>query len=212
MKRVAFAVSLALSLGLPTTALAAEPPDDTAASRAQGPMLELSLAPLYGFGGARHGFGGQAGLGMFSPLWQGEGSTGSLELGLLLGYDHESYGRSDRFLGEGQVDGGTHRIEALLLAGPGLRLAAMPRVRSSLQLYGGWVQAFMHAQLDNELQSISGDYEVSVGVFSTGLALTHRLELAQRVGLDLQVRAPFPMVPAAITSYVFASLGVSVGL
>jgi len=207
MNRTALALALWAGLGLSPPALATTEP---ATPQAPDAGLAFSLAPLYSFGGARHGFGGQVGVGMSPMLWAGEGSTGTLELGLLLGYGHESYGRSNRFLGEGNVEGATHRIEALLLAGPGLQLAALPRAHTSLQLFGGWVHAFMHAQLDNELQDVSGAYDVSTGRVTTGLALTHRIGLTERVGLDLQLRAPFPTAPAAISSYVFVSVGLSI--
>lgn len=170
--------------------------------------LRLSADLVYGFDG-RSAFGPHLG------LWRGwslvPDTRLTLEAGAQLGYGYEPYS-ARAVMGEGVTWGGAHRLEALALMGPGLRLGAEGRGLLTVQAYAGWVGAFIRAGLDNDLVDVHGEDRVSASVLSSGAALTQVIGLSEGVGLRWGIRAPLPYQPAAVTSYVFAHVGVELSL
>jgi len=182
-------------------ALAAEAP----------PRLDLDLAFAYG-NGSRSAFGGLAGATAGWQVWETPGTTGTVDVGLLAGYQNEPYSQTAALLAPMVVTGSNHRSELFVVAGPSVRLLPSRRLLLGLQAFAGVTLLSMRGSLTDSGRGVSGSYradaaEVTLGAIGVvGIALTERLSIVGRFLL------PVPYAGVAVSSYFMATLGVSLRL
>lgn len=186
-------------------ALAAQP------APAESPhRLDVDASFAYGFSGG-HSLGGFVEGRYGLRLWEAGSISGTLEAGLMLGYQAEPYSLYGNTFGDAKLSGGNHRLESWLVLGHCFRFPPSERVSLSVQLFGGWSHLLVRGALDNPVLGVSGESNADAGVFATGVMLQYGLRLTDRVGLSLRVIAPFPYA-LDVNPWILASLGVSVRL
>jgi hypothetical protein len=172
--------------------------------------FDLEANAAVGFG-SRTSFGAVTSVTVGQELWTDAAGVGSLEAGLLLGYQLEPYALQAAYLPLAVVTGANHRLEALVLVGHGMRLLSSRRLLIGLHLFGGWTHLLVRGRLVNESLGIARDVAADAGRLTTGLSISLGVRLTEQLSLNARVLLPFPYA-SEVMSYVIPTLGVSVRL
>jgi hypothetical protein len=124
--------------------------------------FDLEANAAVGFG-SRTSFGAVTSVTVGQELWTDAAGVGSLEAGLLLGYQLEPYALQAAYLPLAVVTGANHRLEALVLVGHGMRLLSSRRLLIGLHLFGGWTHLLVRGRLVNESLGIARDVAADAG-------------------------------------------------
>lgn len=166
-----------------------------------GASFSVATNGLVGFGGALEGLYG-------FKLWETASADGTLETGLLLGYQATPYEQFATLVGEAQVSGATHSLQAWLVVGHGLRLLPSRRLQVSVQLFAGWSEVLVRGALKNEAVGVSGASVANAGTFATGVMLQLGFRLTEHLSITARATAPFPYA-LAINPWFMADLGLA---
>lgn len=176
-----------------------------------GPRIDLELDLAYGYG-SRTALGGLVGATAGWPVWETPGAAGTLDAGLLAGYQNEPYALSAAFLPLVVISGSNHRLEAFAVVGHTARLLASRRLLVGVQGFAGWTQIAMRGTLIDEGRGVSGPYRADAAEFTFGVTALLGVRLSERVTLAGRFLLPVPYAGVAISSYFMAALGVGVRL
>lgn len=176
---------------------------------AEPPRVEAELAFVYGFG-SRSAFGGAATATVGWPAWESAGAAGTLEVGLLGGYQNEPYGPSAAYLAPTVVTGSNHRVEVFAVGGHTFRLLESRRLLVGLQLFAGWTHVSMRGAVTDGVQGFSGTYRADGAEFTFGVMVTGGVRVTERISVVARFILPLPYAGVALSSYFMASLGASV--
>jgi hypothetical protein len=176
-----------------------------------GPRVDLELDFAYGYG-SRTALGGLVGATAGWQVWETPGAAGTLDAGLLAGYQNEPYALSAAFLAPAVMTGSTHRFEAFAVVGHTARLLASRRLLVGVQGFAGWTQVAMRGTLTDSGRGVSGAYRADAAEFTFGLTALLGVRLTERVTLVGRFLLPVPYAGVAISSYFTAALGVAVRL
>lgn len=184
-------------------ALAAEAP--------RPPHVDVDLAFVYG-NGTRSAFGGAAAATAGWQVWETRGGTGSLDVGLLAGYQNEPYALDPARLAPLVVTGSSHRVEVFAVAGHSLRLLSSRRLLVGLQVFAGWTQLAMRGALTDAGRGVSGSYRADASELTLGLIAQVGFSLTERLAVVGRFVLPMPYAGIAVSSYFMAALGLSLRL
>lgn len=175
------------------------------------PRVDAELAFVYGFG-SRSAFGGAVEATLGWPVWESTAAEGTLEVGLLGGYQNEGYAPSAAYLAPTVVTGSNHRVEVFAVGGHTFRLLESRRLLVGLQLFAGWTHVAMRGALTDEVQGFSGTYRADGAEFTFGMLFAGGVRITDRFSVVARFILPVPYAGVAISSYFMASLGASVRL
>jgi len=202
----AFVLALALLAGPPAPA----PAPHVAESGGKDGRLHLQLAGdvLYGIGGQSF-LGAQLHLQASTAIWSAGRATGTLDLGVQLQYGNEPTWLAPWLKGV-DIEGATHRTQAVLSAGHTFHMGKRRRVQLGTHVYGGlnhWLSSY---SLVYPMEDVSGSAKVARSTFVVGGELTIGYRFSRRVGANLIMGAPLPTRRSS--SYVQGLAFVGVGL
>lgn len=171
---------------------------------AEPPRIDADLAFVYGFG-ARPAFGGVVGATAGWPVWE----WGTVEAGLLAGYQNEPYALSAAYLAPTAVTGSNHRVEVFAVGGHTFRLLASRRLSLGVQAFAGWTHVAMRGALTDAVQGISGTYRADGSEFTFGVLFLGGVRITDRLSIVARFILPVPYAGVAVSSYFMVSLGSS---
>ncbi len=176
-----------------------------------GPRFDLELDFAYG-NGSRTALGGLLGATAGWRVWETAGGSGTLEVGLLAGYQNEPYALSAAYLVPAVMTGSNHRVEVFGVVGHTVRLLPSRRLLVGVQGFAGWTRLVMRGTLTDAGRGVSGVYQADAAELTFGLTALLGVRLSERVTLVGRFILPVPYAGVAISSYFMAALGVSVRL
>ena len=180
-------------------------------TQAPPPRVDLQLAFVYGYG-SRSSFGGALDVTVGWPVWERGGAAGTLEAGLLAGYQNEPYSQTAAALAPLVVTGSNHRVEVFAVAGHTVRFPSSGRLSVGLQLFAGWTQLAMRGSLTDAARGVSGSYRADAADFTFGLLASVGVRVSDRVSIVARGLVPVPYAGIAVSSYFMVSLGASLRL
>lgn len=173
--------------------------------------LDVGAAFVYGFGDG-HAFGGLIEGTYGLPVWETSSLSGTLDAGVLVGYQAEPYSFINPQLGGAVASGTCQRVQGFVVVGHRVRLPPSQRLLVGLQLFGGWTHVFAKSQLTNSTYDLSVEHDASDGAFTTGVTVEIGFRVLDNLTVMAKVMGPLPIAPASITSYVMPTLGASIRL
>jgi len=200
--RALVAMVLLLSIGV-GSAHAVEPVDLDVRSRPTHVALDAAFT---------YGIGGWSALGVqLHPtvgwsLWSTRRATGTIDLGVVLGYQNEPQA-IQAIAARGQ-ESQTHRLNAFATVGTTFHLGRLRRSGLGLHLFGGWTHVWSSATIRRPDLSFDGTARDDYGVPNVGVILRYAYRVHRNLGLSLQAAAPFQTTP----SYVATLFHVGIGL
>lgn len=176
---------------------------------AQAPgALEFDVNAVYGHG-ARPALGGLLTGGARWSLYEARAVRGELEVGLLAGYQHESYALTASVLVPEALSGGNHRVELFLTGGHTLALFESRRLELGLHPFVGLTHVAMRGSVRSDAQGFTRSYSADATEFTFGLMARLAFKLTPSVGIVARFIAPIPLGGLGVSSYFMASLGVA---
>ena len=158
------------------------------------------------------GFGAQLHLNrVFASLWNTRLTTGTFEVGALVGYEFEPNAQLAGYLA-GAYTGGNHRLALLLSGGSTLYVGASRRFSFGFFVFAGYVNYTISGTLKDPAHDIDRTFTQSHGAFDSGGLVKLGFRLTDRLGLNLFVAAPFPYNPYPVPGIVRLGLGLTVWL
>lgn len=150
-------------------------------------------------GGQLHGVGQRT-------VWNLGSATGSLDLGLVLGFQDEPQWL--QYEVPKHLSNDAQRIHTWVTAGHTFHLGQQRRVGLGAHLFGGWTHVFSQAKVDDPSHGIQSKLADNYGVFNAGAVVKFDYRFSEYVGASVQAAYPFPISP----SYVSTLFHVGVGL
>lgn len=172
--------------------------------------LRLGGAVTYGIGGQSF-IGGLVHVVGYTPVWNTRRATGTLDLGVQLHYGNEPVALAPWLRGM-DVEGATHRVQALLTAGHSFYMGRRRRAGLGLHLFAGlnhWRSAYTLHYPD---EMIHGSAVVARNKFVAGGQIMFDYRLSRRVGLYVLAGGPFPFQSSYVVTIFAVGLGLTVYL
>lgn len=206
--RAARIATLSLLLGLGASAASArDRAPHVVAGESSGTLhVRLDTSATYGIGGQSF-LGALAHVSLGVSAWDSGDATGSVDVGLALAYHHEPTWLAP-WLSSGDVQGATHRTQALLVAGHTFHLLPGRELSLGMHVYAGWNRWISSYSVSYPDEDVQGSATVERDHLVTGGQLTLAGRVADWLGLHVVLGGPFPTE----SSYVVSMFHVGVGL
>lgn len=169
--------------------------------------LQLAGDVIYGIGGQSY-LGALLRLNAYRAMWDRGRATGSLDFGAQLAYGNEPVWLAP-WLADADVQGATHRIQAVVTLGHTFHLGKRRRFSLGTHLYAGlnhWRSSYSLNYPDEGVKgrdTVTRNLPIAGGQFEFGYRL-HR-----RVGLHAVLGGPFPTGSSYAITFFHAGLGLS---
>lgn len=208
--RYVTAVALVLAASFPSLACADEPPPhvDAGPLRRGHAHLRLDVDALYGIG-AQSFLGGDAHLFVDTPVWRTRLATGTLGGGAAFVFHVEPTFMAP-WIDRDAVTGRASRIQLLALGGHVIHIGKARRFSLGMHLFGGWNHWRSAYRVAYPAEDLSGEAVVVRNHAIVGGQLRVGARVAKRVGLNLQMGAPFPTQPSYGIGLFTVGLGISI--
>lgn len=172
---------------------------------AASPAIEVELDAAYGFG-ARSAFGGLLGANARWTAWDLPAARGTIEVGVLGGYQAEPYGSPLLF--PTVVTGATHRLEAFATIAHTFSFTPSRRFEAGLALFAGVTHIALRGTVQSEVHGFTRQSNADGTEFTFGAMIRLAVRLNSSWAVIGRFLAPIPYAGVAISSYFLASLGV----
>lgn len=179
----------------------------TLAVLASAPAIELEADVAYGFG-ARSAFGGFLGGDARFAAYEVPTVRGTLEVGLLGGYQLEPYEQTAQLVLPAVVTGDTHRFEVFATLGHTLAFTPSRRFEVGLAVFAGVTHVLMRGKVVSAEQGFTRASVADATEFTFGAMLRLAVRLTPHWAVVGRFLGPLPYAGVAISSYFMASLGV----
>lgn len=205
------AATLFASVGTAHGAEPVPPPHVVAGAQERGRAhLRLDADALYGIGGQSY-LGGDVQLVIDAAVWRTKFATGTLGGGAALVYQNEPTFMAP-WIDRSRVHGATHRGQLLGVAAHTIHMGARRRFALGFQLQGGWNAWRSDYRIDYATEGLSGHGVVARNTFVVGGELRAAYRISRRLGMNLQMGAPFPTKSSYVNGMFQVGLGLTVYL
>lgn len=169
--------------------------------------LKVDAAFTYGIGG-QSALGAQVQVTGYTALWNTRRATGSLDVGLQLGYGNEPPWLAPWLAGL-DVQGANHRVQLLVSLGHSFHLGARRRAALGVHVLGGWNHWISSFSLRYPGEQVEGSAALSRDHFTAAARLGFSYRAARHVGFHVFAGAPLPTASSYVVGLVNIGLGLS---
>jgi hypothetical protein len=165
----------------------------------------LDATATYGIGGFS-ALGAQLHFVAFTPVWSTNSATGSLDVGLVAGWQDEPQFLQYTSMPDEKND--AERLNTWVTVGHTIHFGAGRRVGIGVHLFAGWSHVWSSYSIDDPSQGLVGSLRDNYGSPNAGAMLKFDYRFSQWVGLSVQAVAPFEIGPTFITTIFHVGVGV----
>jgi hypothetical protein len=166
----------------------------------------LDATATYGIGGFS-ALGAQLHFVAFTPVWTTNAATGSLDVGLVAGWQDEPQFLQYTSMPDEKND--AERLNAWVTLGQTIHFGPGRRVGLGVHLFAGWTHLWSSYTVHDPAQGLNGSLTDNYGSPNAGAMVKFDYRFSDRVGVSIQAVAPFEVGPSFITTLFHVGAGLS---
>lgn len=167
--------------------------------------LEVDAAFTYAYAPPTTGLGVLARTTVLVNVWDKPRATGSIDLGVELGYQNQSYVFLAPYLGAAEkLDGADHRVNVWLAAGHTVHVLKSRHLSFGVSALGGLTHFASNGQFSNSREAIMGSFATGNDIFALAVRVSIGYRFSRYFGVRAHVDA-FPLPEQWSSTGVFSA-------